>query len=82
MLGNEDDYPDTALNPEESAAANQQRALVDAGIKALTVVQTALVRAIYMEGLTYPQLAAQSGLPLATVKSKVRRAILELRAQM
>ena len=78
----EKDYPDTALNPGESMLSNQRRAIADAGVASLAHAHRALVCAIYVEGLTYTQLAAQSGLPLATVKSRVQRAIAGLSAQL
>ena len=78
----EKDYPDTAPNPEELMLAKQRRAIADAGVASLADAQRALVRAIYVEGLTFTQLAAQSGLPLANVKSSVRRAVAGLSAQL
>ena len=74
------DVPDTAPNPEEAMLSGQRQAIADAGIASLAHAQRALVRAIYVEGLTYTQLSARSGLPIATVKSSVRRAVTGLRA--
>ena len=82
MFSNEDDYPDAALDPEESLNANQRRALVIANVDSLDLAQAALVLAIYREGLTYSQLAARAGFPVTTVKSKVRRALSGVRAQL
>jgi len=82
MFSNEDDYPDAALDPEESLNANQRRALVIANVDSLNLAQAALVLAIYREGLTYSQLAARAGFPVTTVKSKVRRALSVMRAEL
>ena len=82
VSGTEKDYHDTAPNPEELMSLNQRRAIADAGVASLADAQRALVRAIYVDGLTYTQLAAHTGLPLATVKSSVRRAVIGLRAQL
>lgn len=39
----------------------------------------ALIRTAFLEGATYPELAARSGEPLGTVKSRIRRALMKLR---
>jgi RNA polymerase sigma-70 factor, ECF subfamily len=39
----------------------------------------ALVRTAFLEGATYPELAARAGEPLGTIKSRIRRALLKLR---
>jgi RNA polymerase sigma-70 factor, ECF subfamily len=78
----ENDYPDTAPDPEELLAVNQRRDFASSIIENLQCEHAALVRAIYLEGLTFSQLAGRSGLPLANVKTRVRRAILTLRAQL
>ncbi len=82
MFSNEEDYPDAALDPEESLNADQRRALVNASVDALDLAQAALVLAIYRARLTYSQLAARAGLPVTTVKIKVRRALLGMRTQL
>ena len=38
------------------------------------------VRSAFFGGLTYQQLAEQSGVPLGTMKSWIRRALMRLRA--
>lgn len=38
-----------------------------------------MVRAAFLDGATYPQLAEREGVPLATMKSWIRRALLRLR---
>jgi RNA polymerase sigma-70 factor (ECF subfamily) len=37
------------------------------------------IRAAFFEGATYPQLAKAEGLPLPTIKSRIRRGLLRLR---
>ena len=39
-----------------------------------------LIRAGFLEGSTYSELAMRAGAPLATIKSRVRRALIKLRA--
>lgn len=38
-----------------------------------------LIRAAFFQGSSYPELAARAALPLGTVKSRIRRALLKLR---
>jgi len=38
-----------------------------------------VIRAAFFEGATYPQLAQAEGLPLPTIKSRIRRGLLQLR---
>lgn len=40
------------------------------------------VRTAFLSGATYAELAQRDGVPLATVKSRIRRALLKLRACM
>lgn len=40
------------------------------------------LRTIYFQGLTYAQLAERHGVPMATVKSRVRRALAKLRQKL
>jgi RNA polymerase sigma-70 factor (ECF subfamily) len=39
----------------------------------------AMVRAAFLDGLSYPELAEREGVPLGTMKSWIRRALLRLR---
>lgn len=41
----------------------------------------ALLRAFF-EGLTYSELAERSGIPLGTMKSRIRRGLLQMRKQL
>jgi RNA polymerase sigma-70 factor (ECF subfamily) len=40
---------------------------------------TAYIRAAFFEGSSYSELAARAGVPLGTIKSRIRRALLKLR---
>ncbi len=41
-----------------------------------------MIRAAFLEGATYPQLADREGVPLPTMKSWIRRGLLRLRGCM
>jgi RNA polymerase sigma-70 factor, ECF subfamily len=42
----------------------------------------AMIRAAFLDGATYPELATREGVPLATMKSWIRRGLLRLRGCM
>ena len=71
---------DTTLRPDERALAKSQaKALLDC-INGLGDAQARLVRIAYFGGATYAALAERDGVPLGTVKSRMRKALSELRA--
>ncbi|MBA2919119.1 sigma-70 family RNA polymerase sigma factor [Sphingomonas sp. MAH-20] len=41
--------------------------------------EAALIRTAFLEGASYPELAARAGEPLGTIKSRIRRALIKLR---
>jgi len=41
-----------------------------------------MIRAAFLDGATYPQLAHREGVPLPTMKSWIRRGLLRLRGCM
>lgn len=51
-------------------------------IKTLDAGDAEFVRTAFLQGATYGELAARDGLPLGTVKSRIRRALLKLRKCM
>lgn len=52
------------------------------GLEALTGVERQLVALAFFRGLTHVEMALQAALPLGTVKSHMRRALLKMRAMM
>ena len=45
----------------------------------LDALDARFIRTAFLEGSTYPELAERASLPLGTVKSRIRRALLKLR---
>jgi RNA polymerase sigma-70 factor, ECF subfamily len=41
-----------------------------------------LVGLAFFEGLSFPEMAERTGMPLGTVKSHIRRALIELRRKL
>jgi len=79
------DPDDPALAPSEPAAADdvveagQWREKIGAAVAALPEEQAELVRLAFFEELTHSEIAARSGLPLGTVKSRLRLALGRMR---
>ncbi|MEU3204619.1 sigma-70 family RNA polymerase sigma factor [Streptomyces cyaneofuscatus] len=67
--------PGTAERPEGAL----DRVLVTQELRKLPPVQRQILRLAYFDDLTHVQIAERTGLPLGTVKSHARRAILRIR---
>lgn len=73
------DLSDGRPSPEAAAlAADDGRALTNC-LEELQEKQRAAIREVYFGGLTYDELARQTGTPLGTVKSWIRRGLGKLR---
>ena len=71
--------PDPPLEPERAAAQGQWEARIGAALAALPREQSEMLRLAYFEDLSHGEIARRLGLPLGTVKSRVRLAITLLR---
>ncbi len=68
----------TPQAPDESAALGQDRARVQAALKQLPPEQRVVVELAYFEGLSQSEIAARTGIPLGTVKTRARLALEKL----
>jgi RNA polymerase sigma-70 factor (ECF subfamily) len=66
----------SALDVLESAQEQQRLA---GCLDELETQQGAVIRAAFLDGATYPELAEREGVPLGTMKSWIRRGLLRLR---
>jgi len=71
-----------AAPPQDLLEATRHHAAVHAALVALDARSRQLVALAFFRGLTHEEIAAQQGLPLGTVKSLIRRALLQLRRAM
>ncbi len=70
-----DDQP----SPAAHAHSSEQRQRLEHCLDKLEPRQKAAVRAAFFSGRTYNELATQGGVPLATMKSWIRRSLIRLR---
>jgi RNA polymerase sigma-70 factor, ECF subfamily len=70
---------DLSPGPEAAAIASGERARIAACMATLPPDRAEAVRRAYVEGESYNELAARYGLPLNTVRTWLRRALLKLK---
>lgn len=80
-----DQVPETA-DPSPSAeialAASDEARQLHGALARLAPRHAAAIRSAYFEGLTYEQLAEREGVPVGTLKSWVRRGLMQMRAEL
>lgn len=70
---------DEALPADSLIEVDQEAARLANCLGELPAGDGILIRAAFFQGSSYPELAARAALPLGTVKSRIRRALLKLR---
>jgi RNA polymerase sigma-70 factor (ECF subfamily) len=65
--------------PESATIIAQERRMLDECLSKLAGAQEVAVRAVYLEGITYADLAEREGMPINTVRSWLRRSLLRLK---
>jgi len=73
-----EDEPDTA----DVYALQQENARLGAALKALPPAQRALIEKAYFGDLSHTEIAGETGLPLGTIKSRIRLALDKLRQSL
>jgi RNA polymerase sigma-70 factor (ECF subfamily) len=68
--------------PDDLLSLVQQNSRVHAALSVLSLERRQLVSLAFLRDLSHHQIAAQTGLPLGTVKSHLRRALLQLRGHL
>jgi RNA polymerase sigma-70 factor (ECF subfamily) len=79
---NEGDYANTfasSQNIEDEAVRSQVARNISAAMEQLPVEQRQAVELAYFEGMTQSEIANKTGIPLGTVKTRVRTAMQTLR---
>lgn len=70
--------PDAA--PAARAEADSERSRLDRCLEQLDARRRTLIRTAFFDGATYEDLARRTGSPLGSIKSWIRRGLLQLRA--
>lgn len=71
---------DPAPSPSVQAEAATEHARLDDCIEQLEPRRKTLIRTAFFDGATYEELATRSGSPLGSVKSWIRRGLMQLKA--
>jgi len=74
--------PATGAGPEETVMQRDVRRDIDHALESLDPEQRAVLELAYFGGLSQTEISAQTGVPLGTVKSRVRLAMRHLRRVM
>ena len=75
-----DSVADPDPDPEARAAGADDAARLAWCLDRLDAGDARLIRTAFFEGASYPELAARAARPLGTIKSRIRRALIALRA--
>jgi RNA polymerase sigma-70 factor (ECF subfamily) len=76
------EVPDLSAGADELAASADEQARLHHCLDGLEEKARTMIRAAFLDGLTYPELAAREGVPLGTMKSWVRRGLMRLKGCM
>jgi RNA polymerase sigma-70 factor (ECF subfamily) len=74
--------PATDAGPEETVMQRDVRRDIDHALESLDPEQRAVLELAYFGGLSQTEISAQTGVPLGTVKSRVRLAMRHLRRML
>jgi RNA polymerase sigma-70 factor, ECF subfamily len=70
---------DQAASPAQAVETSKDRARLEHCLETLEPKRRSLIRAAFFDGLTYEDLAARIEAPLGSIKSWIRRGLLQLR---
>jgi RNA polymerase sigma factor (sigma-70 family) len=71
--------PDSGQAPDDAVSGLQWEERVRAAMSSLPPKQLAMVKLAFFDGLSHREIAEQTGLPLGTVKARIRLALARLR---
>ncbi len=75
------DLTDLVAGPEYLLENTQQQSSINQALQKLSSVQRQLLSLAFFRGLTYQEIADFIDMPLGTVKSHIRRSLIELKAE-
>jgi RNA polymerase sigma-70 factor (ECF subfamily) len=74
--------PLPAESPEVRAALSEEQRALSRALEALSAEERKLLEHAYFLGLTQSELSERFGLPLGTVKTRIRTALMTLRREL
>jgi RNA polymerase sigma factor (sigma-70 family) len=74
------DVADAGLSAVEQLELDEERGQLMGCLDELEARQSAAIRAAFLDGLTYEELADRAAVPLGTMKSWIRRGLMKLKA--
>ena len=74
--------PEAEPDQQEALEMAQETERLGAALALLPEAQRALIEKAYFGELTHTEIAAETGLPMGTIKSRIRLALDKLRAQL
>jgi RNA polymerase sigma-70 factor (ECF subfamily) len=74
------DVADESMSAVERLEIDEDRVRLRECLQELEQRQAAAIRAAFLDGFTYDELAAKASVPLGTMKSWIRRGLMKLRA--
>lgn len=74
--------PEPDMPPDEAVTASQREDQVRQALRELPPEQVSLLQLAFFEGLSHSEIADREGLPLGTVKSRLRLAFSKLRLKL
>jgi RNA polymerase sigma-70 factor (ECF subfamily) len=78
-LGSEETEPACDPLPDEAVSAAEERKRIESALALLPREQHAVVALAFLEGLSHREIAERLGIPMGTVKSRMRLAYRKLR---
>ena len=73
-------FADESSSPQEQAESSEQGRRLQDCLEKLDAQKSSLVREAFYAGITYRELAERMAMPLGTIKSWIRRSLLELKS--
>jgi len=76
------DYSHPGPDPETSALSQDRKMMIQEALGELVPEQREVLQLAFFDGLTHTEIAGQTGLPLGTVKTRIRLAMVHMRESL
>jgi RNA polymerase sigma-70 factor, ECF subfamily len=73
------DYAQRDSNPEIAAISGRRRRIIQEVLEDLAPEQFEVLQLAFFEGLSHSEIAAKTGIPLGTIKSRIRTGMVQMR---